>query len=403
MLFLVFGGIGLIAAFALFSVEDQTVQEIKPVTTNQNSTGITTTTTQDEYELSLENSKNSQLMPKEAIDKEILSGHVFGFTPDNGLRGGMSSIGITHLDEKISIRFTSKFSGEITKIIMYSGGQENLKVRGGLQEDNLGEPSGTWIGGSAETVLHDGESKFATLNFFNGINLKENQVYHIVIEPQGEILENKFFLITYHSNWPFTPFNYKDPDLTWKDDAINTLFFDGIKWRVQDKWPIYVLEYSNGISDGQPYSLFAPWVIKESSMVGQTLKPFSNYLVDEFAFVVSSTGNPPDDLYYTVYDEENKIIRSGIFATPNDLTNEKIWHHVKLESPMLVESGKIYRFILSSENSDLENSYKIYGHEFMLDRTLGYGSVTHHLTKSTDGVKWSKWYDADTAFKLIIN
>jgi len=231
--------------------------------------------------------------------------------------------------------------------------------------------------------------------------LRENEIYHIVIEIDEKTIERNFFLITYNDNWPFTPFNHKDPDNTWEDNAINTLFFDGTSWAIQDKWPIYVIEHFDGTSDGQPYSLMAPWIIRGSSMVGQVVKPFSSYLVDEFAFVVSLDGNPTDNLYYAIYDAENNILRNGTFATPDELTKKKSWQQVKLKSPLPLESGDLYRFILSSPNTDSKNPYKVYGHEFMLDQTLGYGSVKHHLTKSSNGIQWSKWYDADTAFKLI--
>ena len=72
-------------------------------------------TSQEQYFYKLENSINAKLMPEEPINKEVLAGHVFGFTPDNALTGGMEVIKITNQDEKLSIRFTAKFSGELTK------------------------------------------------------------------------------------------------------------------------------------------------------------------------------------------------------------------------------------------------------------------------------------------------
>ncbi len=360
-------------------------------------------TSQEQYFYKLENSINAKLMPEEPINKEVLAGHVFGFTPDNALTGGMEVIKITNQDEKLSIRFTAKFSGELTKLHLYFNGNDEINAKVGLQEDKQGVPSGQWLGdspGYAQTIINSNATKFDTIELLENINVKENTIYHIVIDID-EDPESRFFMITYHDNWPFTPFNHIDPDEVWEDNAINTLFFDGSTWLVQDKWPIYVIDYSDGTSDGQPYSLMAPWVIKKSSTVGQTIRPYSNYLVDEFAFVVSLNGSPLDNLYYAVYDEENTILRSGTFATPDELTKKKSWHQVKLESPLLVASGELYHFVLSSPDTDLENPYKVYGHEFMLDQTLGYGSVNHYLTKSQNELSWSKWYDADTAFKLI--
>ena len=386
------------------SSETSQPEIIDPDTNIQNTTITKIRSSQEEYESTLENSKNAKLMPKGPINKEVLSGHVFGFIPDNALETGMSVITLSNIDEKLSIRFTSKFSGDLTKLQLYFDRQKNINVRVGIQEDIDGFPSGLWVGtsnGYVEKILDSEKKRYDTFDFSEKISLRENEIYHIVIEIDEHTIERNFFLITYNANWPFTPFNHKDPDNTWKDNAINTLFFDGTSWAVQDKWPIYVIEYVDDTSYGQPYSLMAPWIIRESSMVGQAVRPFSSYLVDEFAFVVSLDGNPTDNLYYTVYDEENNILRNGTFATPDELTKKKSWQHVKLKSPLPLESGELYRFILNSPNTDLKNPYKVYGHEFMLDQTLGYGSINHHLTKGSNGIQWSKWYDADTAFKLI--
>ena len=386
------------------SPETSQPEIIDPDTNVQNSSIITIISTQEEYESNLENSKNAKLMPKGPINKDVLSGHVFGFIPDNALETGMSVITLSNIDEKLSIRFTSKFSGDLTKLQLYFDRQKNINVRVGIQEDIDGFPSGLWVGtsnGYVEKILDSEKKRYDTFDFSEKISLRENEIYHIVIEIDEHTIERNFFLITYNDNWPFTPFNHKDPDNTWEDNAINTLFFDGTSWAVQDKWPIYVIEYVDDTSYGQPYSLMAPWIIRESSMVGQAVRPFSSYLVDEFAFVVSLNGNPTDNLYYTIYDEENNILRNGTFATPAELTKKKSWQHVKLKSPLPLESRELYRFILNSPNTDLKNPYKVYGHEFMLDQTLGYGSINHHLTKGSNGIQWSKWYDADTAFKLI--
>ena len=360
--------------------------------------------TQAEYESGLENSKNAKSMPNAPIDKVVPSGHVFGFTADNGLGGGMNAIPMFSTDEKFSMRFTAKFSGDLVKLHLSPLGANSTKVRVGLQEDIKGLPSGQWLGdspGYVETILKLKPNTNETIELLENTFLKENEVYHIVIELVDEVPLGFFYMVTFHANSPFTPFNHIDPDNTWPDEAINTLFFDGTSWLVQDRWPIYVIEYSDGISDGQPYTLMAPWVIRGSNGVGQTVKPFSNYDVNEIAFVVSYDGNPTDNLYYTVYDEKNNSLRDGLFAIAEEITTTKSWHTIQLDSPLTIKSGELYRFVLSSPNTDLENAYKVYGHEFMVDPSLGYGSVNHHLTKSLDRVHWNKWYDADTAFKLI--
>ena len=74
------------------SSETSQPELIDPDTNIQNSSVYKIKSTQEEYESNLENSKNAKLMPEGPINKDVLSGHVFGFIPDNGLETGMSVI-----------------------------------------------------------------------------------------------------------------------------------------------------------------------------------------------------------------------------------------------------------------------------------------------------------------------
>jgi hypothetical protein len=74
---------------------------------------------------------------------------------------------------------------------------------------------------------------------------------------------------------------------------------------------------------------------------------------------------------------------------------------VELSSPIILDAGQLYRIALYSPDTDLENAYRIYGHEFSYDNTIGYGGLQHQLVTSYDsGNKWSENPDADTIFKL---
>jgi len=139
------------------SSETSQPETIDPDTNIQNTTITKIRSSQEEYESKLENSKNAKLMPKGPINKEVLSGHVFGFIPDNGLETGMSVINLSNPDEKLSIRFTSKFSADLTKLHLYFDSQKNINIRVGIQNDIEGFPSGQWMGnsnGNVEKILN---------------------------------------------------------------------------------------------------------------------------------------------------------------------------------------------------------------------------------------------------------
>lgn len=347
-----------------------------------------------------ENSENLKMLPQKNLNIKTTQKHVFGFPIDSSL----SILEATNSQQKFSIRFTAKFSGNLSNIFLPMETNIDDEIKVGLQESIGGYPSGIWLA-SNTAYPHTNNlpsTNVLAINFTQNVPIESGKIYHIVIEPIIKNNDHNVLLRVYNNNWHINPLNHTDPDETWKDPSINTLFFDGQSWFVTEKWPSFVIKYSNGVSDGQPYTLFAPWIIEKKRYVGQAVIPYSNYKIDEISFVVSSKGNPMDDLHYAIYDSKNKIIRDGIFAKKGDINAFQHWWSKTVWPPIILESGKLYRVVLYSPNSTQENGYFIYGHEYMLDKTLGFGSTIHHLTASFDGLEsWIEWYDADAAFKFI--
>ncbi len=391
-------GAGLVAAAIIISIiliSDESIPE--PINENP-----VESTTQERFEIvepDFENSENLKMLPQKNLNKDTASNHVLGFPVD----GFIASLQASDSQEKFSIRFTSKFSGSISDVLLPMKKPDDEEVKVGIQESVNGHPSGVWLGSSIAYT----DSKIIPsadvlrINFTQNIPIESGEIYHIVIEPTTAKDDGTTWLRVYNKNWSFNSLNHTNPDETWADPSINTLVFDGQSWKTTNYWPIYVINYSNGISDGQPYTLFAQWVIEEERYVGQAVIPYSNYNVDEISFVVAAKGNSSDDLYYAIYDSENNILRDGIFAKKGEMSAHPHWQSVSISSPIKFESGKLYRVVLYSPNSTLDDGYYVYGHEFMLDKTLGYGSTIHHLTASFNDLKsWIEWYDADAAFKF---
>ncbi len=347
-----------------------------------------------------ENSENLKLLPQRNLNKDTTQQPFLGFPVDSFNQ----IIKAKNSQEKFSIRFTSKFSGSISSILLPMKTNLGDEVKVGLQESIRGYPSGDWLGNSTahSFPLVMPSTKVLETNFTQNIPIQSGKTYHIVIEPTLKNNDEPFWLRVYTDNWSINSLNHTDPDETWKDPSIGTLFFDGKNWEETGNWPIFVIKYSNGISDGQPYSLFAPWIIGEQRYVGQAVIPYSTYKVDKISFVVGTKGDPPDDLFYAIFDSENNNIADGLFVKQGEITRRPSWLSQNLFPSLTFEAGKLYRVVLYSPESTLKNGYFVYGHEYMLDKTLGYGSTTHHLTASFNGLKsWIEWYDADAAFKFI--
>lgn len=327
-----------------------------------------------------------------------------GFPVDAGLINGMDVQFIRNPNEKISIRFTAQQSGTVTKIVTDAFAYEGQPiVRAGIQEDNDGNPTGHWIRENAfGTIELSSGTGFKIIQFQASASLAKGQIYHIVFEAAENTVNGVAGVITYHSNNFARPLNLEDPDVVWSDILMDTLIYNGQSWQEQGKMPIFIIEYLEGASEGQPYSLSAPWVIWGSTYVGQMLIPASDYKVGKIAFDVSfKSDQPQDNLYYQIRDSSNNKLSEGLFAQTNQLTASQTWIETTLSTSITLKAGQIYRIFLLSPQTTLASAYHVYGHEFCYDPLIGYGSLQHQLTSSLDsGGSWGDNSDADAIFKL---
>ncbi len=327
---------------------------------------------------------------------------IVGFPVDTGLNNGMNVLFIENAREKVSIRFTAKLSGEATSLTINTAASEEgqHQIRVGLQEDNNGTPKGEWINGYGFGISQAKEG-FITVNLQRAVPIQKGKIYHIVIEPDEITLKDKIPILTYMANGFAQPLNNENPDIVWQDPMMNALFYDGNGWKEENKWPIFAIGYSDNRSEGQPYSLAAPWVIHDQVYVGQEFLPSADYSLGKIAFVVSLKAEPKDKLYYEIRDSNNTVMAKGLFAEKSNLTIWQTWIEVTLDSPVILKKGELYRIVLLSPGTDLDNTYSVYGHEFSYNTSIGYGGLQHQLTISFDsGSTWSGWEDADTIFKL---
>jgi hypothetical protein len=338
------------------------------------------------------------------VNKQIPPGYVMGFPVDAGLINGMNVVFIQNSNERISIRFTAKLSGTVTKLIIYAfayRGQPTVRI--GLQEDNGGNPKGQWMNeNSFGAVQLPNSSGFKTAQLGTPVAITNGNVYHIVVEAAQDPLDGVAAVTTYQANGFAQPFNPDDPDILWNDTKMNILSYNGQSWQEQNKWPVFVVGYSDATLEGQPYSLAAPWVVWGSTYVGQTLIPASDYNLSKIAFDVSlKSGTPPDKLYYQVRGSSNDVLAEGVFAEQAQLTVSQTWIEATLPAPVKLKAGQLYRIFVLSPQTDLNNAYFLYGHEFSYNSTIGYGGLQHQLTSSLNGgATWGENSDADAIFKL---
>lgn len=338
------------------------------------------------------------------LNKQIPPGYVMGLPIDSGLKTGMEALFIQNSNEKVSIRFTAKTGGTVTKLVIHAFAYKGQPtIRAGIKEDDNGDPKGNWIKENAFGVVQlESKSGFKTFQLGSYVSLTKGQVYHIVIEAAEDPLNGTAVIRTYKSDGFAQPLNPDDPDIVWDDPQMTVLTSMDSNWNLQNKWPIFVIEYSDNNSEGQPYSLCAPWVVWGSTYVGQSLVPASDYKVGKIAFDVSlGKGNPQDKLYYQIRDASNQILAEGVFVNRSQLTVSQTWIENTLATPVTFKAGKLYRIVLLSPQTDLDNAYYLFGHEFCYDPSIGYGSLQHQLTSTLNGGEaWGDNFDADAIYKV---
>jgi len=335
-------------------------------------------------------------------DKDISEIHEIGNIFDNGLKSGMTSTILDNGNQKASIRFTNSISGKVNAVTLSVSSNSQQQVTIGIQEDDgHGNPTGQWLSEKAVNKTIVSKELDRTFTFSENVMIQENQIYHIVLESENANNLDYLKIKHYLANTPHQPYNKSNPDLYLSDPSINSLYFDGKKWHVEEKWPSFLVSFVDGKKIGQPYTLAAGWVIRDKTWVGQTIIPSSDYNISKISFVVGKEGNPDQPLYYGIQDEDGNILSNGFFTESNQLSWRNNWVGISLEEPLFLKSEKLYRIYLYSSIPKTEEFYRIYGHEYSFDYDIGYGELRHRLTISHDGGKiWSAWKDADTIFKL---
>jgi len=128
-----------------------------------------------------ENSENVKMLPKKNLNKKTTPEHIFGF-PVNSTT---STIKATNSQEKFSVRFTSKFSGNVSSILLPMETNIDDRVKIGLQESIGGHPSGIWLASNIAYPYSNFSPSIKVLetNFTQNVPIESGKIYHIVIEP----------------------------------------------------------------------------------------------------------------------------------------------------------------------------------------------------------------------------
>ncbi len=259
---------------------------------------------------------------------------------------------LTSREIKLSFRFVTKSSKKLVRVLLRiyqhgSGRTWNFR----LEDDEMGKPSGdlAWPGARGSAYI-DSSGKIE-IDLSSPGTVEQGNAYHFVISASESVNSNSYI----NPHTPAVASEKKGTGAFYSKDRGNS-------WSSLSREPVYVLYYSDGSGEGNPYyidgvsEVYGSSKDKEANFVGQVISPGSESgeLRDimNVGFMVRRNGNPKDNLYFWIYDlAESEYLIDNTVISDNSVSEEVFeWQDVSFQS-LDFEANRNYLFYLSSPGS----------------------------------------------------
>lgn len=293
-----------------------------------------------------------------------------------------------------SLRFTAQETKTVEAIRVYLEEEVGLSptYRYGLQSDNNGVPSGTWLGASNTAY---GDYQATTIGWQRVIlnqsaTLTAGQTYHLVVQHQaGAVNVNRYVSLRKSD-----PNNLKRPFDNSSDPNSNVLYStdSGGNWTVLGSQPIYVLDFSDINYGGNPYHELSEHTIYGDNFYGVEFTAQDDGLNISMAeFLVSKNReSPAGDLFLTAYHvDSEEVLGTAELYDPAQITlGSYSWTRFDFTESISFSAGNTYRLYLSSPDSASEASYlirSIYNENASVYNSINYAGTNAFTVSSADG------------------
>ncbi|HDT15663.1 MAG TPA: hypothetical protein ENN55_05575, partial [Firmicutes bacterium] len=259
---------------------------------------------------------------------------------------------LTSALNSVSYRFTAPYDMEIDQIHLHglSIGGINYLIAG-IQNDAVGNPSGTYISQSIAKQVSDYWNIFG----ITPITLQKGVIYHVVVRP--DLLDTGY-------NMAYTsPNNRVFPEHQNFDPAAETLFFDGVSWSESDGMPVFFLRETGGKNYGNVFtSNFETCKIHgngtpalgDDSIYAQRISGLSgNVTVNRVKTLVKKNGNPMTPLKYKIIQYPSEVtLAEGILASAADLGLAGYTWQTAAFPEILLDKNFTYRVVFYCDGAD---------------------------------------------------
>ncbi|MEM3402372.1 MAG: hypothetical protein QXH08_04010, partial [Candidatus Hadarchaeales archaeon] len=155
------------------------------------------------------------------------------------------------------------------------------------------------------------------------------------------------------------PLNSLIPYSQISDQNSNVLTNDGSGWTVQNYQPIYLLDFTDGSYEGNPYAVPGYWEIYGANYRAENFTVTGgNKTVVQVKAYIKTNGTPADSLYFAIRrSDTNQTLVTGTLASAASYPSYT-WVSADIPSTTL-QDGYSYRFVLYSPNSTSTNQWII--------------------------------------------
>ena len=264
---------------------------------------------------------------------------------------------------KLSLRFTAQNTGTVSRVYLYldapTGSPGSVVYEVGLQADNNGQPSGSWIVSRGTFTAAAGYG-YIYVNLPSGISVTKGSVYHIVVQQQTPDTAN------YHKFRMGVPYVGRNSVTSAEDTNQKILYNTTGTWDPQTQQPIYIIYYDDGRTEGNSYVSYSSvstttYGIYGNVYVGEEIVMDTQRTVYGIEVLVRKQGSPEAALSYELRDvtlgSPGTLLDSGILTTAGDIpdTTNWYWKSKMFSSAKTLSQNSRYRIIFMSQGSTGEN------------------------------------------------